>query len=51
MGEIAHLRSEFVILTDCDPGLEDPREIIQVSWFVNTLPGEPNLAHGFLVCA
>lgn len=30
MGEIAHQRSDFVILTDTDPGLEDPREIIQV---------------------
>lgn len=30
MGEVAHQRSDFVILTDSDPGLEDPREIIQV---------------------
>jgi len=29
MGEVAHQRSDFVILTDSDPGLEDPREIIQ----------------------
>lgn len=31
MGEVAHQRSDFVILTDSDPGLEDPREIIQAS--------------------
>jgi hypothetical protein len=30
MGEVAHQRSDFVILSDSDPGLEDPREIIQV---------------------
>lgn len=30
MGEAAHQRSDFVILTDSDPGLEDPKEIIQV---------------------
>jgi hypothetical protein len=30
MGEVVHQRSDFVILTDADPGLEDPREILQV---------------------
>lgn len=30
MGEVAHQRSDFVILTDTDPGLEDPKAILQV---------------------
>jgi hypothetical protein len=30
MGEVAHQRSEFVILTSTSPGLEEPAEIIQV---------------------
>jgi hypothetical protein len=32
MGEVAHQRSDFVILADSDPGLEDSKEIIQVGW-------------------
>jgi hypothetical protein len=31
MGEVAHQRSDTVILTDSDPGLEAPQEIIQAS--------------------
>jgi hypothetical protein len=35
MGEVAHQRSDTVILTDTDPGLEAPQEIIQASALVS----------------
>lgn len=50
MGEVAHQRSDFVILTDADPGLEDPREILQdiVSGWPNEL-FEPYAAYVYNV--
>lgn len=44
MGEVAHQRSDFVILADSDPGLEDPREIIQVRTVLKTIAASQ--AHG-----
>lgn len=31
MGEVAHQRSEFVIVTNSSPRLEEPADIVQVS--------------------
>lgn len=45
LGEVAHQRSDFVIVTNSSPCLEDPADIVQVGWglFTAYSLGNPNI--------